>query len=119
MKRFKNILVIYDAAIDGDDALGQAVAYARENATGLTIAAVLREGQPETLVAVEIQQRLQRLSSGVQHGDHADVSIEILATVDPMRAADDHLKWEDHGPGDIAGITEKFDSSHDAERRVA
>jgi nucleotide-binding universal stress UspA family protein len=81
MKRFKNILVIHDNAIGGEDALGQAVALARENAARLTIAAVLREEQPETLIADETRKRLTRLVTSLRQDGLDDVGSAILTGI--------------------------------------
>ena len=81
MKRFKNILVIHDNAIGGEDALGQAVALARDNAARLTIAAVLREEQPETLITDEIEKRLTRLVTGLRQTGLDNVGSVILTGI--------------------------------------
>lgn len=78
MKRFKNVLVVYDDAIGGDDALGQAVALARENTAGLTVTTVLRENQLSPHIAEETEKRLERLALGVHHAGVSDVRTIVL-----------------------------------------
>lgn len=81
MKRFKNILVVHDNAIGGEDALEQAAALARENLARLTIAAVLREEQPEMLIADETRKRLTRLATGLRQAGLDDVGTAILTGI--------------------------------------
>lgn len=78
MKRFKNILVVYDDAIGGDDALGQAVALARENAARLTVTTVLRESQLSPRIVGETEKRLQRLALGVRHAGVSKIDTKVL-----------------------------------------
>jgi hypothetical protein len=61
LKRFTNILVIYDEAIGGDDALEQGLTLARQNNARLTLATVLREKQLSAGIADEAVKRLQRI----------------------------------------------------------
>lgn len=81
MKRFKNVLVVYDDAIGGDDALGQAVALARENAARLTVTTVLRESQLSPRVVDETEKRLQRLALGVHHIGVSKVQTKVLTGI--------------------------------------
>ncbi len=78
MKRFKNVLVVYDDAIGGDDALGQAIALARENAARLTVTTVLRESQLSPRNVDETEKRLQRLALGVRHVGVSKVHTKVL-----------------------------------------
>jgi len=78
MKRFKNVLVVYDDEIGGDDALGQAAALARENAARLTVITVLRDNQYSPNIADETEKRLQRLALGVHQAGVSDVSTAVL-----------------------------------------
>ena len=64
MKRFKNVLVVYDDAIGGEDALSQAVALSSRNRAHLAIATVLGEGQPPGIHA-EAAKRIERLVASV------------------------------------------------------
>jgi universal stress protein E len=78
MKRFKNVLVVYDDAIGGDDVIGQAVALARENKARLTITTVLREIQVSPASINETEKRLLRLAEGVSHAGVSDVGTKVL-----------------------------------------
>ena len=78
MKRFKNVLVCYDGAIGGDDALGQGVELARANDACLTVATVLRERQLSPAAIDETGKRLERISHSVRHAGVADVRTTVL-----------------------------------------
>jgi len=78
MKRFANILVVFNDAIGAEDALEQAVALARDNAAGLTVTVVLREGECSPQRVEETEKRLQRLSVGVQHAGIISVQTMVL-----------------------------------------
>ncbi|UCH75130.1 MAG: universal stress protein [Rhodospirillales bacterium] len=80
MKRFKNVLVVYDDAIGGDDALSQAVALSQSNGARLTIATVLREA-PLPGLAAEAAKRTERLADSVRHAGVATVDCGVLAGV--------------------------------------
>lgn len=77
MKRFKNILVCYDSAIGGDDALEQGVALARANGACLTVVTVLRERQLAPAVLDETGKRLERISLSVRHAGVPDVRTRV------------------------------------------
>ncbi len=78
MKRFKNLLVVYDDAIGGDDALGQAVALARENSARISIVTIARESQLSPRYIDETGKRLQRLALGVRHAGVREVQTTVL-----------------------------------------
>lgn len=78
MKRFKNVLVLYDDAVGGDDALGQAVALARENSAHLTISTVLRDNRISPGIVDETHKRLHRLASSVRHADIGSIHTKVL-----------------------------------------
>ncbi len=78
MKRFKNVLVVYDDAIGGDDVIEQAVALARENTARLTITTVLRESQLSPAIIEETKKRLQRLAHAVVHAGISEVTTKVL-----------------------------------------
>ncbi len=80
MKRFKNVLVIYDDAIGGDDALTQAVALSIENQARLTIATILRDGQGASLRA-EAEKRNERLVAGGRHAGVREVGGLVLTGI--------------------------------------
>jgi len=79
MNRFKNILVCYDGAIGGDDALGQGVELARANGASLTVATVLRERQLAPAILDETGKRLERISLSVRHAGVSDVQTTVLS----------------------------------------
>ncbi len=78
MKRFKNVLVVYDDTIGGDDVIGQAVALARKNLARLMIVTVLRENQLSPAMINETGKRLQRLADGVVHAGISEVETKVL-----------------------------------------
>ena len=80
MKRFKNVLVVYDDAIGGDDALSQAVALSVNNRARLTVATVLRDEQIPGRRA-EAEKRTERLVDSVRHAGVAEVAGHVLAGV--------------------------------------
>lgn len=81
MKRFSNILVVYDHAIGGDDALEQALALARQNKARLTLATVLREGQLSAGVVDEAAKRLQRVAASLSGiSNEACMSTVLIGT---------------------------------------
>jgi nucleotide-binding universal stress UspA family protein len=80
MKRFRNVLVVYDDGIGGDDALSQAVALCRRNDANLTIATVLRQAHPAGLAA-EMAKRIQRLVAGVRHAGVREPSAKVMAGI--------------------------------------
>jgi len=79
MNRFKNVLVCYDGAIGGDDALGQGVELAKSNGACLTVATVLRERQLAPAVLDETAKRLERISLSVRHAGVAEVQTKVLS----------------------------------------
>jgi len=78
MKRFTNILVVFNNAIGAEDALEQAVSLARDNAARLTVAVVLRSTEASPQRIDETEKRLQRLSLGVQHAGVSEVDTLVL-----------------------------------------
>lgn len=78
MKRFRNILVVYDQAIGGDDALEQALALALQNKARLTLATVLREGQLSAGVADEAAKRLQRVAASLNGPSNEACATAVL-----------------------------------------
>ena len=81
MKRFTNILVVFNDAIGAEDALEQAVSLARDNAARLTVTVVLRGGESSPQLVAETEKRLQRLSLGVQHAGVSDVRTLVLTGI--------------------------------------
>ncbi|NOX40882.1 MAG: universal stress protein [Alphaproteobacteria bacterium] len=78
MKRFTNILVVFNDAIGAEDALEQAASLARDNGARLTITVVLRGGDASPQHVEEVEKRLQRLCLGVQHAGVSDVRWRVL-----------------------------------------
>ncbi len=78
MKRFTNILVVFNDAIGAEDALEQAVSLARDNAARLTVTVVLNGGEASPQRVKETEKRLQRLCLGVQHAGVSEVRSLVL-----------------------------------------
>lgn len=78
MKRFTNILVVFNDAIGAEDTLEQAVSLARDNAARLTITVVLRGDESSPQHVEETEKRLQRLCLGVQHAGVSEVRSVVL-----------------------------------------
>jgi universal stress protein E len=78
MKRFKNILVAYDNAVGGDDAISQAVSLARSNGASLTVAALLRDHELVPGQLAETEKRLMRIEDGIRHAGIDNVQAIIL-----------------------------------------
>lgn len=81
MKRFKNILVVFNDTIGAEDALEQAVSLARENTARLTVTVVLRDGEASPQLVAETEKRLRRLSLGVQNAGVSDVQTLVLTGI--------------------------------------
>lgn len=81
MKRFTNILVVFNDEIGAEDALEQAVSLARDNTARLTVTVVLREGTSSPQLVDETEKRLQRLSLGVQNAGVPDVRTLVLTGI--------------------------------------
>lgn len=74
MRRFRNILALYDDSVGADDVLSQAVALARENAAHLTLVDVVFERYATEAKIAERRKLLERMKSviaaeGVRHVD--------------------------------------------------
>jgi len=80
MKRFKNVLVVYDDAVGGDDALSQAVALCVKNNAHLTIATVLQHGHPPGFES-ESEKRTRRLVAAVRQSGVNEASGTVLRGV--------------------------------------
>ncbi len=78
MKRFTNILVVFNEAIGAEDALEQAASLARDNGARLTVTVVLQGGETSAQHVDESEKRLQRLCLGVQHAGVLDVRWLVL-----------------------------------------
>lgn len=78
MKRFTNILVVFNDAIGAEDALEQAVSLARDNGARLTVAVVLRPTEASLQHVDEARKRLSRLAHGVHHVGVPEVETLVL-----------------------------------------
>ncbi len=78
MKRFSNILVVFNDAIGAEDALEQAVSLARDNAARLTVVVVLRPTEASIHHVDEVKKRLLRLAQGVQHAGVSEVDTLVF-----------------------------------------
>lgn len=78
MKRFKNILAVYDGAIGSDDALGRAVSLAASNGAKLTIVDVLPEKQRTARLLAEREKRLQRLVPAIDGSQMDGIETQVL-----------------------------------------
>jgi universal stress protein E len=81
MRRFKNILVVYDDAVGGDDVFGQGTALARANSAHLTIVKVHRDKYASENQINETLKLLQRIAAGLGHEGLADVTTRVLVGV--------------------------------------
>lgn len=70
------MLVHYDDAVGGDDALSQAMALCRRNNAHLTVATVLRESLPGDLA--ETTKRMRRLVAGIRRAGVRESSAKVL-----------------------------------------
>ncbi len=81
MKRFKNILVVYDDAIGGDDVLEQGTSLARANDARLTLIKVLRDKYATKTVVDDTVKRLRRVASAVKHDGVPNVTSNVVVGV--------------------------------------
>lgn len=78
MKRFKDILAVYDGSIGAEDALNQAMVLARANRAKLTIVDLAEEGRYSFRSIQERERRLQRLLPAIRAESVEDVHARIL-----------------------------------------
>jgi len=82
MRRFQNILVVYDMSLGGgvgsEDALEQAVTLARQNGAKLSVAALTRDGRSGPVHVREAEKRLDRLADGLRYVGLANVVILFM-----------------------------------------
>jgi len=81
VKRFTNILAVFNDTTGAEDALEQAVSLARVNAARLTVTVLLPEAASSPQLIEETEKRLQRLSLGVQNAGVSDVRTLVLIGV--------------------------------------
>lgn len=95
MKRFKNILVVYDDVIGGDDILEQGTSLARANSARLTIVKVLRDNNAAKTFVTETAKRLRRIAAAAKHEGVAQVTSNVLVGVPFLEIIRQVLR-EDH-----------------------
>jgi nucleotide-binding universal stress UspA family protein len=78
MKRFKNILAVYDGNIGTEDALDQAIMLAQRNQARLTIVDLIEPDRQSSNVIQERQRRLQRLLTGVKADSIEEGNARVL-----------------------------------------
>lgn len=81
MRRFKNILVVYDDDVGGDDVLEQGAALACANMARMTIVKVHRDNQASANLVDETQKRLQRVMAAIKHQGVTSVTTNVLIGV--------------------------------------
>ena len=78
MKRFKNVLVVYNDEVGADDALTQAAALVRANDARLTLIDVCPEGYGSLAVPMEREKRLERAKRSLQLDGVGEVDSQVL-----------------------------------------
>ncbi len=78
MKRFKDILVIYDGSVGAEDALNQVMMLARANKAKLTVVDLAEEGRYSFNSIKERERRLQRLVPAIRADSVDDVGAKVL-----------------------------------------
>lgn len=78
MKRFKDILAVYDGSVGAEDALSQAMMLARANQAKLTVVDLAEEGRYSFNSVKERERRLQRLVPAIRADSVDDVSTKVL-----------------------------------------
>lgn len=78
MKRFQDILVIYDGSVGADDALSQALMLAKANRAKLTLVDLIEEGRHSFNTIRERERRLQRLLPALRAESVDKVQAKVL-----------------------------------------
>ncbi len=78
MKRFRNILVVYDGSVGAEDALNQAMMLAKANEAKLTMVDLAEEGRYSFNSIKERERRLQRLIPAIRAESIDHVSAKVL-----------------------------------------
>ncbi|MEM7041931.1 MAG: universal stress protein [Pseudomonadota bacterium] len=78
MKRFKDILAVYDGSIGAEDALNQAMMLARANEAKLTVVDLVEEGRYSFNSVKERERRLQRLVPAIRADSVENVEAHVL-----------------------------------------
>lgn len=78
MKRFKDILCVYDGSIGAEDALNQAMMLAKANEAKLTVVDLAEEGRHSFNSIKERERRLQRLVPAIRADSVEDVEARVL-----------------------------------------
>ena len=79
MRRFKNILAVYDDSVGADDVFSQAVALARNNNAHLTLVDVVLAHHATQAVLAERRKRLERIIPAVKAEGVSNVDILVLS----------------------------------------
>lgn len=78
MKRFKDILVVYDGSVGAEDALSQTMMLAKANGAKLTVVDLIEEGRYSFNSVKERERRLQRLVPAIRADSVEDVGAKVL-----------------------------------------
>ena len=78
MKRFKDILVVYDGSIGAEDALNQAMMLATANQAKLKVVDLAEEGRYSFNMLRERERRIQRLVPAIRSDSVDNVSAKVL-----------------------------------------
>ena len=78
MRRFKDILVVYDGNVGAEDALNQAMMLAKANEAKLTVVDLVEEGRYSFSSIKERERRLQRLVPAIRTESVNDVCAKVL-----------------------------------------
>jgi nucleotide-binding universal stress UspA family protein len=83
MKRFKNILVVFNNIVGDDDTLAQAISLAKTNGARLTVIEVVEDLSLPADFIVEKEKHLHRLTDSIQQ-DHLTVESVVLTGTPPV-----------------------------------
>lgn len=78
MKRFKDVLVVYDGSIGAEDALNQAMMLVKANEAKLTVVDLIEEGRYSFNSVKERERRLQRLLPAIRAESVQNVDARVL-----------------------------------------
>ncbi|MEK6216453.1 MAG: universal stress protein, partial [Boseongicola sp.] len=95
MKRFKNVLVVYNDEVGADDALTQAAALVRANDARLTLIDVCPEGYGSLAVPMEREKRLERAKRSLQLDGVGEVDAQVLIGT-AIEKIIDQVLWANH-----------------------
>jgi len=78
MKRFRNILAVYNEAVGADDVLSQATSLAKANSARLSLADVVEASHHPRAVLHERRKRLMRVAQALENEGLTDVESNVL-----------------------------------------